>query len=58
MPAPHGAQYRLLTDGFAWELFGWPEPPLTWLERAIEGCFDGAEVHARWVSAKNDNQPP
>jgi hypothetical protein len=47
--APHGVAHRVEGTRVIWEVWGWPTPPLAWVERALEARLAGTRVEARWL---------
>jgi len=58
LAAPDGAVQRRAHDRVIWKLWGWPTPPLAWLERMLEQAVPGTQASAKWESVPLDSDAP
>jgi hypothetical protein len=58
LAAPDGAVQRRAHGRVFWELWGWPTPPLAWLEQMIEKALPGMRASAGWMGIALDSGAP
>jgi glycosyltransferase involved in cell wall biosynthesis len=47
--APHDVGQRIDATHVVWELWGWPTPPLAWIEQNLSDSLPGLSVVATWT---------